>query len=602
MSHPTIPCSCARRPKAHALLVASLILVNGAFAQVFLSNVDQGAAVTITDPTTVSSFSVGRSSTGTLTVQGGGDLQVAGGGAGATDLGRFANGNGTLNINGAGSSVELETGYFVSVGDAGTGALNISDGGSFKVNGTVPTDDTPFQDALFFANQTGSHATLSISGANSTATISGNTVIGNQGTATATITNGGALIVDAAGEFLGIGDQGGAGMVTVDGPGSRLIVTNAVDMGHNGYGRLDVQNGGFFSSGVGLAVGNLLEPGSANLNIRSSGVVQLGVLSVENGLVTVDGGSLAVSVGTFVATGARLNFKTGSLSSDVVLNSGNISIDTQAGDVRTVYGDVTNNAAGYVHVLNESDGSLINASAGKIQLHLGDHAQVTFDGAVSNSGIFNVTQKTGTSGGAVFFNGTFFNDGTYMQDPTTSHFAQLVNSGLFTADVGDVVHVSGALINSGNLQLTGSFLSAGGGITNSGAISIFDSAVIGGDYTGAGSLVFHALGSTSHLTFSDFFFGNLEIVFDDGFVPPSDQAFGSFFGGATFTQLIIGGVNYGPMSFIGAAELLADGSLAPIVTGAVPEPSTYWMFGLLGTSALIGIKRAKKPRDFQSSR
>ncbi len=94
----------------------------------------------------------------------------------------------------------------LSVGNSGTGTLTIRNGGTVSNTGLG-----------YLGNNAGSTGTVTVDGAGSTWTNSGDLVVGDSGTGTLTIQNGGAVsnVIGVLG-FL----AGSTGTATVDGAGS----------------------------------------------------------------------------------------------------------------------------------------------------------------------------------------------------------------------------------------------------------------------------------------------------------------------------------------------------------------------------------------------
>ncbi|MDR3397435.1 MAG: autotransporter domain-containing protein [Pandoraea sp.] len=223
----------------------------------------------------------------------------------------------TVTVNGAGASWAVSNAS-IGIGNAGTGRLNVLNGGVVtSVGGTV--------------GDNGGNGYVSIDGAGSSWTTSVLMFVGATGTGTLSITHGASLSTSI---FL-LGVQGGNGTVTVDGAGSSLTVSgnsNAVGNGNGlavgsdlvgaGTGVLTVQNSGSVSANAVYLGYN--GSGNGTVNVNSSGVLQAGYIQKASpqGVLTFDGGVLR-------ASGNQPQFLQGFSARDVSVGNGGAFIDTQ---------------------------------------------------------------------------------------------------------------------------------------------------------------------------------------------------------------------------------------------------------------------------------
>ncbi len=199
--------------------------VNGASASLNLSSLDTSGNGAV--------LLVGRVGTGTANVTNGGTVSVSSGAVptgldggllvGGSASNPATTGNGTLNVDGAGSTVTLSDG-FTQVGRQGIGSLNITNGGVL---------DASAQTAAVVGRKTGSTGTVNINGVGSTwfaaadlfvgtdASLGTATPTGPGGTGFVSVGNGGTLTatnvyIGASGTLTGSGGTIN-GDVTVDG-------------------------------------------------------------------------------------------------------------------------------------------------------------------------------------------------------------------------------------------------------------------------------------------------------------------------------------------------------------------------------------------------
>ena len=130
--------------------------------------------------TNVGTIVVGGLGTGTLTIQNGGTVNSGGGGS----VGLSVGSTGTVMVTGPGSIWNNGPGGGLNIGSFGTGTLTITNGG-MVINNTAFTAN--------IGNGAGSQGTVTVTGAGSIWSNSSGVNIGNSGTGTLTIADGGVV-------------------------------------------------------------------------------------------------------------------------------------------------------------------------------------------------------------------------------------------------------------------------------------------------------------------------------------------------------------------------------------------------------------------------
>ncbi|WP_313139848.1 autotransporter domain-containing protein [Stenotrophomonas sp.] len=200
---------------------------------------------TVSDPRSyVDGFRVGPDSTVVVNVVDGGSLATNG----FASLGTLAGGVGTLNVSGTGRVSLTSVFDDMRVGDAGRGALNVSNGGTVAVRRNV-----------LLGTLAGSHGAVRVDGAGSTFTAR-QFEVGNFGSGELVISNGGVVETITAPVRLWYGmrigaSSGSTGSVTVDTGGVLNITDNHLFVGQRGNGELNIASGGTVNVGQTLAVG-----------------------------------------------------------------------------------------------------------------------------------------------------------------------------------------------------------------------------------------------------------------------------------------------------------------------------------------------------------
>jgi T5SS/PEP-CTERM-associated repeat protein len=336
----------------------------GSYAGITGSIIVDGAGSALVNSTVIN---LGEFGTGNLTVRNGGAVSTA-----QFVEGLNAGASGVIKIDGAGSSLSASASLNY-VGYSGTGALTVSNGGTFTGVGL-----------MWLGYNAGSSGSLSVDGAGSHVTLAGSSglVVGSLGSGTLAISNGGTVS-----NFTGAiaGGAGSTGAVTVSGAGSSWIVADTLNIADSGTGTLTISSGGHVSDNVAI-VGNHGGTGTVVLDGAGStwtaGGLYVGVAG--NGSVSLAHGGAAS--GTFAVIG--------------YLSTGSMSVDG-AGSRWTGSTDLT---LGYLSgghgTLSVSNGATFNNAFAFIGYAAGSTGAVTIDGAGTvwtNSGTFNVGESgTGT--------------------------------------------------------------------------------------------------------------------------------------------------------------------------------------------------------------
>ncbi|MBV9783263.1 MAG: Hint domain-containing protein [Acidisphaera sp.] len=375
------------------------------------------ATLTVTDPgssfTANGNMYVGRSGASTLSIENYGNLTAGSGGTfsvgvgnsttatniGGTgtatvttngtlnDLGLFdlgGNGvSGTVNVNGGGlvkAAGQIRIGVGSTIAGTyytGNGTLDIGAGGTVELNEVA----TPGTSGLSAGTSMGSNAVVNVTGAGALLNLENNLLnIGNSGTASVTVSQGGSIEAAAPGSgyaaiVLG-NNTGGVGTLTLDGASS-ATATGPLTVGFNGTGMLALSNGGSLSATNGYIGYNAGSSGGATLSgtgstLSLSGTLDIGALSPSGaGSLSIGTGAGVVAAIATIGTVGAVTLSGGALSTTsglTLLAGGGIS------GFGTLGGAVADNAT-------------ISASG-----------SLAFTGALSGTGVVDA----GASGDAIF--------------------------------------------------------------------------------------------------------------------------------------------------------------------------------------------------------
>ena len=283
----------------------------------------------------------------------------------------FASGVGRVKVDGANTTLSVSQTLFL--GKAGSGNLNIADGGQVSSAGGS------------IGESAGAHGAVSVDGPGSQWTNTGDLTVGNVGSGTLSVTGGGQVM--SAGGFVGKADQ--VSVATIDGVGSKWINSGDLHVGQGFSDFLYILDGGQVidsAASIGtVANGNgTVVVAGANSNWTSAGSVTLGgpgaaTLSVSAGAsvsigTTIPGSMLSVSALGIVKGDGVIS---GKVSSSGVIAPGN------GIGALSVTGDVAQTATGQLQI--ELDGTVPGSQ----------YDQLVVTGAVALNGSLQVVMIGG---------------------------------------------------------------------------------------------------------------------------------------------------------------------------------------------------------------
>lgn len=413
------------------------------------------------------------SGAGHLTKQGTGNLILMGintlswGGTGGFNNAVAVDG-GTLEIRGGSIS---QTGRDIIVGSVAdaSGAMLVSNGGDVTDKYGVAGNDT------------GTNATITVTGAGSTWTNSQGMAVGYLGTGFLNVLNGGVVTTTGSGSdnsYLGL-QFGTAGTAVVSGTGSSWLTPNdLLIVGGVGTGDLTVSAGGLvtntagyvgryaFGSGT-VAVDAGTWNNSGNLAIGDSGI---GTLNISNGgdvtsaiglIGVAAAGSGTVNIGGSGSTWATSsNLVVGSLGTGT-LNVTNGGVASATGNVSVGAGTGSNGTANV-----SGTGSVLDANTTLFVANQGTGSLTISGGGTAYSANGSIAFSSGSVGTALVDNGVWTN--------FTSLFVGGSGAGTLTLRNGGVTNVS-----SGGGTITLGSLSGGSGVLNIGANTVSPAAAGG---------------------------------------------------------------------------------------------------------------------------
>lgn len=299
---------------------------------------------------------VGIYGTGQLTVSNGGQVTVADAVVGGFDLEDLGmpqyydlfgdpNGNGTINVTGLGSLLDVE--YELCIGHSGLGTLLISNGGRVNTGDDAFVGDEP--------NGVGAVSVTGAAEEPSQWVISDDLYVGGYGTGALTISDGGEVITDED-AFIGYGESG-SGTVVVTGEDSIWMVGEQLYVGGHeegaaGDGSLYVNDGGqvtvwdeMYVWETGLVGGDgtitVMNPTTLhNYGTIAPGDDGIGTLTIEGSVVFHEGSTFAVDINN--TTSDRLT-----ISGEVTIEGGTVQVSSEG----TIIGE---------HSYQILDGYLVN--------------------------------------------------------------------------------------------------------------------------------------------------------------------------------------------------------------------------------------------------
>lgn len=337
---------------------------------------------------------VGNAGTGLLTIRQGGAVSN-----GNAILGNFANADGVVLVQGAGST--WTSSGLAWVGHAGTASVAISNGGRAS------------SQAGSIGHGGASGGAVSVSGAGSTWVNADALYVGNLGSGSLAIADG-ASVSNSIG-YIGV-EASGAGMVTVTGAGSAWSNSADLHVGDLGHGTLSVTGGGVVSSVTGI----------------------VGAGAAATGTVTVDG------------DGSRWG------------NTANLSVaDVGAGALHIRNGGSVTNEFGYVGYQLGATGSVTVDGVGSAwtnarDLYLGNFGTGTLTisngGAASNVEAYVGANSSGNGQVTVDGPGSAWTSQTLFVGTGGTGAVRVANGGRVDSSGGSVGHTGGA---SGSVVVDG---------------------------------------------------------------------------------------------------------------------------------------------------
>ena len=423
--------------------------------------------------TTADGVNVGISGTGTLNVQNGASFS-----SGQFDVGStFGNtpallGDGTVNLTGSGSSIQINNSSATIGEDASIGRMTVSNDAQFTIS-----------DGLNVGNRDNSTGTLTIqSGAD--VFVNGNnnqsTFIGvESGTGTVTVDGNGSTLNNTTGAFVvGISTASGSGTLNVENGGSVVAQSVQVGIAWSG-GSQPTGNGTINLSGAGSSIVTTGGISFLTLTVGDSsntGTHSVGVLNITDGASFNSTGSTVIAdettdTGSKNVSGNGSTLTTAGYFSIGSGGSGNLNIgdNPATGGVET--GGVVNSVRVGVATQNTADPSSVNVNGAGAQWNLlgtdtsdrGAMLQLASRGnatvTVSNGGTIVIDAQgtpTGSSQGGLLiggFSGQAQADGTLNIDGNGSTVTVTTGDNqIGRAGTGTLNITNGGTLNSGSAR------------------------------------------------------------------------------------------------------------------------------------------------------
>ena len=413
---------------------------------------------------------VGYGGSATLTVEDG--AQVT---AGFINIGQMLGSQGTVDISGSGTTVNVTAGPYqdIAVGFDGTASLTISE--DAQVTATSMDVGINYDRGV----------TDTVTVDDATLNVTQYLTIGEAGTGTATIEDGASLSASDGGV---IGNNAGStGTLIVTGAGSTLDVADYLTIGNSGTGTVVIEDGAAYDGG-GIGVGF---DGTASLTIADQATVTTTGLTVaanyEAGIIdTVDVNDATLNVTQYLTIGDA--------------GTGTATIEDGASLSDSEGGVIGNNAGstGSLTVTGEGSNFSVTGSPNGVNVGFGGDGNLTVEaGATFTSDFLNIAQDVGSIGTVIVegpgttlttTTGQYQNigvgfDGTAsltIADQATVTTTGLTVAANYEAGIIDIVDVNDATLNVEYLIIgnsgAGTATFENGATVNAGSFGIADNA------------------------------------------------------------------------------------------------------------------------------
>jgi T5SS/PEP-CTERM-associated repeat protein len=427
-----------------------------------------GSASTLTD---ADYLVFGYSGIGSLSVKAGGSVSMTNATT-AIILGQLAGSTGTATVDGTGSIVS-DAGYLF-VGQAGNGALTLTNGGQLKASGGLG--------------------------------------VGSQGSGVLSLATGATALMSNSTQEISIGGSAGAaGAVRVDGTGSSLTDDGYLAVGDGGVGSLSVTDDATLTTTGGFSIG--AQAGSSGTVLVSSGAT---ATTASIGVGYMGQGALAVTAGGPSDQGSV--FSTGFMEiGQTVGASGSVSL-SGAGSTLTATSGLIVGGASYGS-LTVSGGATLDAATYLLVGYLpGVYGAVSITGATVKVGAPGL--PVASSGVAIGYGGVgamTLGAAGMLVDQDTAYVGQgsslTLSGGSFTSTaltnqgvVSGFGAISGPVVNNSTILATGGVLSLNGAVTGTGSEAIAAGATLqlagailstSGPVTGAAGSILSGVGSVT---------------------------------------------------------------------------------------------------------
>jgi T5SS/PEP-CTERM-associated repeat protein/autotransporter-associated beta strand protein len=410
---------------------------------------------------TSGTFTAGLNGAGTLLIQGGGAVSNSDG-----TIGQNVGSIGKVTVDGAGSTWTVSN--FLTIGNRGNGTLSIQNGGKANTNSDIPV-----------GSAVGSTGTVTVNGVGSTWTNSGGLDIGYFGTGTLLIQSGAAV---SMGTISSVGRRlGSTGSVTVDGAGSTWTNSSSTYVGDSGTGTLRIQNGGKvidYNGYVGRLAGST---GSATVDGNSSIWANSNDLIIGNGgtgTLTVQNGGKVSNVSGSLGSGTS---STGTATVDGVgsiwTNSGNFYVGNFGSGTLTIRNGGMVSLAGPARIADQA------GATGTLNIGAASGQAAAAPGTLTGSSV-----QFGAGTGKLVFNHTAAD---YVFAPLISGAGSVrVESGT-TILTGVNTYTGTTSVTGGTLRVNGSLVSAvtiGPGGTLGGSGTLPNTTIAGGTLSPGNSI------------------------------------------------------------------------------------------------------------------